>query len=125
MMFLVADSILGQHSSFLLGNWLEDAKNCANDSDDMQLYEYNARNQITLWGPKGEIINYAAKQWAGVVEDVFLPRWQLFLDYSHQVLIDNSTFNQTYIKEKIFKEVDEPFTLSNKTYPIAERGKNL
>lgn len=23
-----------------------------------------SRNQITLWGPKGEILDYACKQWA-------------------------------------------------------------
>ena len=33
---------------------------------EKQLYEYNARNQITLWGPRGEIIDYANKQWAGM-----------------------------------------------------------
>lgn len=32
---------------------------------EKQLYEYNARNQITLWGPRGEIVDYANKQWAG------------------------------------------------------------
>ena len=33
---------------------------------EKQLYEYNARNQITLWGPHGEIVDYANKQWAGM-----------------------------------------------------------
>jgi hypothetical protein len=33
---------------------------------EKQLYEYNARNQITLWGPRGEIVDYANKQWAGM-----------------------------------------------------------
>lgn len=32
---------------------------------DEQLFEYNARNQITLWGPNGEIVDYANKQWSG------------------------------------------------------------
>ena len=33
---------------------------------EKQMYEYNARNQITLWGPRGEIVDYANKQWAGM-----------------------------------------------------------
>lgn len=41
--------------NLFLGNSLQEDK----------LYEYNARNQITLWGPKGEITDYANKQWAG------------------------------------------------------------
>lgn len=32
--------------------------------DKLEL-RYNALNQITLWGPSGEISDYAAKQWAG------------------------------------------------------------
>ena len=27
--------------------------------------EFNARNQITLWGPNGEINDYARKEWGG------------------------------------------------------------
>ena len=36
------------------------------------MYEYNARNQITLWGPNGEIDDYAAKNWAGLIGEDFL-----------------------------------------------------
>jgi len=32
---------------------------------EVKLLRYNALNQITLWGPIGEIVDYAAKQWAG------------------------------------------------------------
>ncbi|KAF2684573.1 glycoside hydrolase family 89 protein [Lentithecium fluviatile CBS 122367] len=45
------------------------------------LYEYNARNQITQWGPGGEINDYASKSWGGLVGDYYLPRWQAFLGY--------------------------------------------
>ena len=30
-------------------------------------YEYSARNQLTLWGPTGQISDYASKSWAGLV----------------------------------------------------------
>ena len=44
--------------------------------------EFNARNQITLWGPNGEIIDYAAKVgWAGLVGDFYGSRWDIFLQY--------------------------------------------
>ena len=36
------------------------------------MFEYNARNQITLWGPNGEIVDYANKQWAGNLIYFFL-----------------------------------------------------
>ena len=45
------------------------------------LFNYNARNQITLWGPDGNINDYAAKNWAGLVGAYYSTRWQLFMDY--------------------------------------------
>jgi hypothetical protein len=43
------------------------------------LYEYNARNQITLWGPLGEIVDYANKQWAGALTFLWLMSQVMFL----------------------------------------------
>lgn len=45
-------------------------------------YRYNAINQVTLWGPTGQISDYASKQWAGLVGQYYRPRWQLFIDYT-------------------------------------------
>ncbi|KAK5008982.1 hypothetical protein LTR60_003264 [Cryomyces antarcticus] len=44
-------------------------------------YEYNARNQITLWGPTGQINDYASKAWGGLIASYYVPRWTLFVDY--------------------------------------------
>lgn len=51
-------------------------------------YEYNARNQITLWGPTGEISDYASKQWGGLIGSYYVPRWELFVNAT---LIANAT----------------------------------
>ncbi|KAI6855210.1 hypothetical protein D0864_08970 [Hortaea werneckii] len=50
-------------------------------TDRANFYEYNARNQITLWGPRGEISDYASKQWGGLIGSYYLPRWQMFVDF--------------------------------------------
>lgn len=49
------DQLLWSDSHFLLGTWLEAAKQLANDAQERRLYEFNARNQITLWGPTGNV----------------------------------------------------------------------
>ena len=49
------DVLLGTDPHFLLGNWLEAAKAIGTTDDEKKLYEYNARNQITLWGPTGQV----------------------------------------------------------------------
>ena len=49
------DILLGTDDHFLLGDWLESAKALGTNEDEKNLYEYNARNQITLWGPTGNV----------------------------------------------------------------------
>lgn len=94
------------------------------DENEMRLYEYNARNQITLWGPNGEIRDYANKQWSGVIADYFKPRWALFLRALEESLIQKTKLNVTEINDRIFREVEQPFTFSTKLYPVEAKGKN-
>lgn len=79
-------------------------------------YEWNARNQITLWGPNGEILDYAIKQWAGVVKDYILPRWELFINELGYALANKIEFNFTAFKTEVFSEIEEPFTFSTQLY---------
>jgi len=77
------DALLATGDNFLLGRWLADAGRWADADADggaqRRRLQWSAKNQITLWGPNGEIADYATKQWAGVVVDFQLPRWQVRL----------------------------------------------
>ena len=55
-LLLDLDTVLVTDRHFLLGAWLEDAKALGTNEQEKKLYEYNARNQVTLWGPRGEVI---------------------------------------------------------------------
>ena len=44
------DTLLASDSHFLLGNWIESAKAKATNGYELDLYEWNARLQLTLWG---------------------------------------------------------------------------
>lgn len=64
------DSVLAasRQSYFQLTTWMSEARawssvNGFSNSNIADFYEYDARNQITLWGPTGEISDYASKQW--------------------------------------------------------------
>ncbi len=68
------DSLLSTRSEFLLGNWLEQSKLQATNESERKLYEWNARNLITLWGPRNSPLHdYAQKQWAGLMKDFIIP----------------------------------------------------
>ncbi|CAD5123242.1 DgyrCDS11599 [Dimorphilus gyrociliatus] len=116
------DQLLASDSHFLLGKWLASAKRAATNDFDRKLFEYNARNQITLWGPKGEILDYASKQWAGLIKDYYLPRWQLFVYQLMQSLEQSKAFDQNLFNSQVFKEVEEPFTKSTSVYPETVTG---
>lgn len=119
------EKILKTNENFLLGKWLEAAKNLSNDWHEKSLYEYNARNQITTWGPNGEIVDYANKQWSGIVIDFFIPRWKLFLMELQNCLHRNKSFNEKSFKRKVFRDIENPFTTAKKLYPIYPEGNSF
>jgi len=72
------DKLLASDEHFLLGKWLEEAKALGTNEAERVLYEFNARNQITMWGPDDNIRDYANKMWSGLMNSYYLQRWQIF-----------------------------------------------
>lgn len=73
------EEILASNANFLFGNWIADARAWGATREEADLLEFNARNQVTLWGPAGNINDYASKQWAGLTKDYHRLRWSLFV----------------------------------------------
>jgi alpha-N-acetylglucosaminidase len=63
------EEILASDSHFLLGNWINDAKNKGTNRAELDLYEFNARLQVTLWGTNEtqSLFDYACKAWSGLL----------------------------------------------------------
>eukprot|EP00696_Hemimastix_kukwesjijk_P006724 gnl/Hemi2/18533_TR6129_c0_g2_i1.p1 gnl/Hemi2/18533_TR6129_c0_g2~~gnl/Hemi2/18533_TR6129_c0_g2_i1.p1 ORF type:complete len:393 (-),score=131.84 gnl/Hemi2/18533_TR6129_c0_g2_i1:98-1276(-) len=74
------DRVASCSADFLLGRWLRAARSWGGTPSAARLLEFNARNQLTLWGPAGQITDYASKHWAGLLGSYYLPRWRLFVD---------------------------------------------
>jgi alpha-N-acetylglucosaminidase len=102
------DKVLSTNEHFMLGPWLKSAQGNA-------LNEFNARNIITLWGPDGNILDYACRAWSGLVQDYYRPRWALFF----QMLSSSSQkFSQAKFRKKFLVKIGWPFTISQKSYPV-------
>lgn len=110
------DEILKMDGKFLLGKFLNSAKLLASNPLEEELFEFNARNQISTWGPNGEILDYATKQWHGMVGDYFFSRWALFFKVLKNCLSSNKRYNENQFRRKIFNDVENPFTISRKVY---------
>lgn len=73
------DRLLATRKDFLLGPWVADARKWGNNENEKALYEFNAKDLITLWGDKNCPLNeYACRQWSGLLDDFYKPRWQQF-----------------------------------------------
>lgn len=73
------ERLLATDDNFLLGRWLAWARAWGEDDASKALLEYGARNQVTLWGPTGQINDYAKKEWSGLVATYHKPRWAVLL----------------------------------------------
>ncbi|CAM0137119.1 hypothetical protein VKS41_008283 [Umbelopsis sp. WA50703] len=94
------DEVLYTDPDFILATHIKDALATANPKSSQAYFEYNVRNQITLWGPLGEINDYAAKEWAGLVGQYYQGRWQMFVDYL--VKTTPNTYDSTKFETDIY-----------------------
>lgn len=116
------DQLLGAHPDFLLGKWVADARNCGQTTAEKNLYERNAKNLVTLWGDKDAILHeYACRQWSGLLNDFYKPRWQQFfaqlsLDLQGKKALDAKAFTQQ------IKIWEWQWVNMRKDYPISPKG---
>ncbi|KAK7227558.1 hypothetical protein V2G26_015561 [Clonostachys chloroleuca] len=98
------DAVLATNKNFRLSTWIEAARATGHtdaEEDVADFLEYEARTQVTLWGPKGEISDYASKSWAGLISHYYLPRWQRFVSYL--IATPPASYNQTVFAAELLK----------------------
>ncbi|KAG6574623.1 Alpha-N-acetylglucosaminidase (NAGLU) [Phytophthora cinnamomi] len=126
------DEILATNDDFLLGNWIADARALADGfettegSNLQDYYEYEARNQVTRWGDNNSesIHDYAGKEWAGLVNGYYLPRWRMWLtevcqSYTEKREIDDAALKKARI------DFELGWQLSHEPYPTTATGDTL
>ncbi|XP_075767301.1 alpha-N-acetylglucosaminidase [Pelodiscus sinensis] len=118
------DSLLASDGHFLLGRWLEQARATAASAKEAELYDRDARNQVTLWGPNGNILDYANKQLGGLVLDYYRVRWSLFVSALVESLTSGIPFHQEKFNQAVF-QVERGFIYNGKRYPTQPAGDTL
>ncbi|KAM5273397.1 alpha-N-acetylglucosaminidase [Ctenodactylus gundi] len=118
------DAVLASDSRFLLGRWLEQARAVAVSEAEADLYEQNSRYQLTLWGPEGNILDYANKQLAGLVADYYAPRWCLFVETLTDSLSRGVPFQRREFDKNVF-QLEQAFVFSRKRYPTQPQGDTV
>ncbi|XP_067825384.1 alpha-N-acetylglucosaminidase isoform X2 [Heptranchias perlo] len=118
------DKLLSSNRHFLLGHWLETARSLATNEKEADLYEFNARSQITLWGPGGNLLDYANKQWGGLINDYYAQRWDLFVSTLIKCLKMRVPFNQAHFNQIVF-QVEQNFIVNKIRYPDKPVGNTF
>lgn len=120
-LLLMQDSLLGTRSEFRVGRWIQQARKQGNTPEEKDLYEWNARVQITTWGNRtcaddGGLRDYAHKEWNGILRDFYYMRWSAYwktlqdqLDGKPEVKLD-------------YYAMEEPWTLAKNPYTVEPEG---
>jgi alpha-N-acetylglucosaminidase len=117
------DELLATREELLLGRWIENAKRWGTTEDERRLYEWNARTIITLWGAQENqaIDDYANKQWAGLLTDFYLPRWERFFQQADAALAGGKPFDIAACQQASY-DWELQWTRKNDPYPATPRG---
>jgi alpha-N-acetylglucosaminidase len=116
------DRLLGTRREFLLGRWLADAERWATNDQERRLYEWNARNLITLWGPRdSRLHDYARRQWSGLIRGFYLPRWQQFLKQLDSALASQESLDAAGFEQEV-RDWEVAWTHQTDHYPDEPSG---
>lgn len=119
------DKLLATRRGFLLGPWLADARSWGKSSQEKDLYEFNARDLITLWGDKDcPIHDYSSRQWSGLLNGFYRPRWTVFFDYIDSCMNEQVPANMKLIDTRV-KDWEWDWVHSHKTYPVHPTGNSV
>ncbi|EFA74835.1 alpha-N-acetylglucosaminidase [Heterostelium album PN500] len=117
-------TIASTQEMLLVGHWTARARALTPANESTNLYEMNARNQITLWGPTySDVHDYAYKLWGGLTEDFYLARWTLFVKELQYSLTSSQPFNSTLFQTNC-EAVEEVWNLQTYPYPTIPTGNS-
>lgn len=102
--------ILATNSDFTATEWFNNANSINSNNGEGNMYDFNARNQITLWGPNGEITDYACKQWAELFHYYYIPRWRAFLTAALDSKVRKEYFNERIVQNMVRTTVEAEFS---------------
>jgi alpha-N-acetylglucosaminidase len=115
------DNLLSSDANFMLGTWITWSRSWSDEKVEQDFFEFNARNQITLWGPTGQINDYAAKSWGGLVSSYYKPRWALFTKQVLGNITDLDKFDGT----NWLQQIGLPWSNSTTSFPIVPVGDTV
>lgn len=92
------DTLLGCREEFRFDRWLSDARKWGRTPAEQDYYEWNARLQLTLWGPVSRpepLFDYCCREWNGLTLEYHGTRWSMFFDFLAELLEQNLPYDES------------------------------
>lgn len=81
------DRLLSSRKEFYAGTWIGQAEKAGTDPQEKKRFVANAKRQITTWTDyDSKLHDYAHKEWGGLMRDLYLPRWEAWVNYKLALL---------------------------------------
>ena len=120
------EKVLGTREEFLFGTWTTNATELAANADEFteNLYLFNAKALVTTWGSydqceSGQLKDYSNRQWAGLTNDFYKARWQIWIDNCKTKLTTGSQPSMNWF------EWEWAYARDNKTYSNVKNNESL
>ncbi|MGW6530153.1 alpha-N-acetylglucosaminidase TIM-barrel domain-containing protein [Streptomyces venezuelae] len=118
----LSDEVTGTHTAFLLGPWTAAARRMGTTEAERAEFERTAKVLITVWGERatadaGRLHDYGNREWHGLIADLYVPRWQTWLDELADALAADRA-----PKPVDWFALEEKWTRERKDYPRRPQG---
>ena len=90
------DRLLNTRPEYRLSRWINDARSWGRNAKEADLFEMNARMQLTVWGAD-QLYDYAAKEWSGLISDFYAKRYEEFFNFLEKQKPD-SAYRDEWLK---------------------------
>nr|WP_163628955.1 alpha-N-acetylglucosaminidase [Paludibacter sp. 221] len=119
------DKLMNTIPDFMLGRWINDARSLGTTQAEKDLYEKNARLQVSTWGPLASanssgLHDYSNREWGGLLKDYYYKRWKLYFD---RIKAGTSTPNSTEFFNMEYEWATTPTT--TEPYPFVSQSDPL
>ena len=117
------DALLSTRKDFLLGKWISEARANGITDKEKNLYEFNARDLVTLWGDKESgLREYSNRQWAGLIKGYYKPRWIMYFNQLDKSLAAGTAFDDKAFDKQVKDWEWQWVNKHDNAYPNATSG---
>lgn len=103
-----ADTLLRTRPEFNFDRWVTDSRTWGDTKEEKDIYERNATMLVTIWGIENgmtpQIFDYSWREWSGLINGFYLPRWKMFYDMLQGHLDAGTTYSEKGIPQTYGRE---------------------